>query len=80
ICPHGSSCDQRSDIYALGAILYQLLLGELPLAGRDKPHWRQLHAGVQPRAAIDVDNRVPQPLSRILAKALAKEPDARYQT
>ncbi|MFJ4452584.1 AAA family ATPase [Pseudomonas sp. NPDC089392] len=80
VCPHGSSSDQRSDIYALGAILYQLLLGELPLTGRDTQHWRQLHAGVQPRAACEVDSKVPQALSRILAKALAKEPDARYQT
>ena len=80
VCPHGSSSDQRSDIYALGAILYQLLLGELPLAGRDTQHWRQLHAGVQPRAACEVDSNVPLPLSRILAKALAKEPDARYQS
>lgn len=80
VCPHGSSSDRRSDIYALGAILYQLLLGELPLTGRDTQHWRQLHAGVQPRAACEVDSKVPQPLSRILAKALAKEPDARYQS
>ncbi|PVZ40365.1 ATP-binding sensor histidine kinase [Pseudomonas sp. CC120222-01a] len=80
VCPHGSSSDRRSDIYALGAILYQLLLGELPLAGRDTQHWRQLHAGVQPRTACEVDSQVPQPLSRILAKALAKEPDARYQS
>ena len=80
VCPHGSSSDRRSDIYALGAILYQLLLGELPLTGRDTPHWRQLHAGVQPRAACEVESNVPQPLSRILAKALAKEPDARYQS
>ena len=80
ICPHGSSSDRRSDVYALGAILYQLLLGELPLAGRDTQHWRQLHAGVQPRTACEVDSQVPQPLSRILAKALAKEPDARYQS
>ncbi|MFJ4344830.1 AAA family ATPase [Pseudomonas sp. NPDC089401] len=80
VCPHGSSSDRRSDIYALGAILYQLLLGELPLAGRDTQHWRQLHAGVQPRAACDVNGNLPQPLSRILAKALAKEPDARYQS
>jgi predicted ATPase/signal transduction histidine kinase len=80
VCPHGSSGDRRSDIYALGAILYQLLLGELPLAGRDTQHWRQLHAGVQPRTACEVDRQVPQALSRILAKALAKEPDARYQS
>jgi predicted ATPase/signal transduction histidine kinase len=80
VCPHGSSSDRRSDIYALGAILYQLLLGELPLTGRDTQHWRQLHAGVQPRTACEVDSQVPQPLSRILAKALAKEPDARYQS
>ncbi|MDZ3994377.1 AAA family ATPase [Pseudomonas sp. Teo4] len=80
ICPHGSSSDRRSDIYALGAILYQLLLGELPLAGRDKSHWRQLHAGVQPRAACEVDANVPQALSQVLDKALAKEPDARYQS
>lgn len=80
VCPHGSTSDRRSDIYALGAILYQLLLGELPLAGRDTQHWRQLHAGVQPRAACEVDSNVPPPLSLILAKALAKEPDARYQS
>ncbi|EPM0507938.1 MULTISPECIES: serine/threonine protein kinase [Pseudomonas] len=80
VCPHGSSSDRRSDIYALGAILYQLLVGELPLAGRDTQHWRQLHAGVQPRAASEVDSKVPPPLSLVLAKALAKEPDARYQS
>lgn len=80
VCPHGSTSDRRSDIYALGAILYQLLLGELPLAGRDTQHWRQLHAGVKPRAACEVDSNVPPPLSLILAKALAKEPDARYQS
>ena len=80
ICPHGSSSDQRSDIYALGVILYQLLVGQLPLSGRDKLHWRQLHAGVQPRPATELDATVPLPLSRILAKALAKEPDARYQS
>ncbi|MDT8926472.1 AAA family ATPase [Pseudomonas taiwanensis] len=80
VCPHGSVSDRRSDIYALGAILYQLLLGELPLLGRDMSHWRQLHAGVQPRTACEVDAKVPRALSQVLNKALAKEPDARYQS
>ncbi|HDS1736355.1 trifunctional serine/threonine-protein kinase/ATP-binding protein/sensor histidine kinase [Pseudomonas sp. BP8] len=80
ICPHGSSSDRRSDIYALAAILYQMLVGELPLRGRDKLHWRQLHAGVQPRPATEVRPALPETISLILAKALAKEPDARYQS
>lgn len=80
ICPHGSSTDRRSDIYALAAIFYQMLVGELPLSGRDKLHWRQLHAGVQARSAIEVCPDVPEALSLVLAKALAKEPDARYQS
>lgn len=80
VCPHGSTTDQRSDIYALGAVLYQLLVGELPLVGRDKSHWRHLHAGVQARPPAEVNPRVPEMLSRVLAKTLAKEPSARYQT
>ncbi|CAM3618993.1 Nodulation protein V [Pseudomonas reidholzensis] len=80
VCPHGASSDRRSDIYALAAILYQMLVGELPLAGRDKLHWRQLHAGVQPKPANEVDPALPESISLILAKALAKEPDARYQS
>ncbi|RRV05339.1 GAF domain-containing protein [Pseudomonas sp. v388] len=80
VCPHGSLTDQRSDIYALGAVLYQLLVGELPLAGRDKSHWRHLHAGVQARPPAEVKPAVPPMLSRILVKTLAKEPSARYQT
>lgn len=80
LCPHGSSSDRKSDIYALGAILYHLLVGELPLVGRDKHHWRQLHAGVQARPASEARHDIPEPISQILAKALAKEPDARYQS
>lgn len=80
VCPHGSTTDERSDVYALGAIFYRLLVGELPLAGREKSHWRQLHAGVQVKPPAEVDPSIPEVISQILVKALAKESSIRYQT
>jgi len=75
--------DARSDLYALGVIVYQLLTGQLPFGVRnpdDLGEWIHGHvAGTAlPPDAIAPD--VPPMLSRIVLKLLEKSPSRRYQT
>ena len=74
----GKLVDGRSDIYAIGILLYESLLGFPPFDGPDafSVSYKQVHeAAVAP---IDVASRVPQALSDIVVRCLAKAPSARY--
>jgi tetratricopeptide (TPR) repeat protein/tRNA A-37 threonylcarbamoyl transferase component Bud32 len=71
--------DRRSDVFGLGAILYEILSGSPPHAGGNKEEMlRQAEAGqvipLRSRAAW-----VPRPLAAVCMKALAARPDERYQ-
>jgi hypothetical protein len=75
----GQSGDRRSDIYSLGVVLYQLVTGTTPYDA-DTPIaivLKHVNEQLPPPSAINPD--VPEALERILYKALAKSPDARYQ-
>jgi PAS domain S-box-containing protein len=73
------SMDARSDLYSLGVTLYQTLTGALPFAAADPLEWVHCHIARQPVAPID-RRRVPEPLSAIIMKLLAKNAEERYQT
>jgi signal transduction histidine kinase/serine/threonine protein kinase/tetratricopeptide (TPR) repeat protein len=72
--------DHRSDFYALGATFYEALTGRPPFAAGDAMELVHCHLAVRPTAPREVNPAVPEGLSDIVVKLLAKSPDDRYQS
>lgn len=78
----GRHIDHRSDIYAVGIILYELLTGRVPFDGEDflEIVLQHLHDVVPAPSTRVPAQDVPQELDAVVLKALAKNPDDRYPT
>ncbi len=76
----GVSVDRRSDIYSLGVVLYELLTGQPPYQAQTPLAvvLKHVREPLAPPHTIKVD--VPEPLERIVLKAMAKNREQRYQT
>ncbi|WP_426537316.1 AAA family ATPase [Bradyrhizobium sp. McL0615] len=74
------SIDARSDLYALGVTLYQMLTGVLPLTAAEPMEWVHCHIARKPVPPGERLESVPAPVSAIIMKLLAKTPEDRYQT
>src|SRR6516164_5967768 len=74
------SIDARSDLYALGVTLYQMLTGVLPLTAADPMEWVHCHIARKPVPPGERLESVPAPVSAIIFKLLAKTPEDRCQT
>jgi serine/threonine protein kinase len=76
----GAALDRRSDVFAAGICLYELLTGERLFSGDNdyKAVERVRNADVEPPSARN--RQIPSTLERIVMKALAKRPRDRYQT
>jgi serine/threonine protein kinase len=72
--------DHRTDVYSLGATLYELLTLLPAMAGADKQEILRKIAFEEPKLPRSVDRSIPAELETITLKALAKEPTERYAT
>lgn len=75
-----SPADARTDLYAMGVLLYELLAGVPPLTADTLPGWLHAHVAVEAPSALLVRPDVPAVLDRILLKLISKDPGQRYQT
>jgi predicted ATPase/signal transduction histidine kinase/GAF domain-containing protein/CheY-like chemotaxis protein len=74
------SIDSRSDLYALGVTLYEMLTGTLPFKATDPMGWVHCHIARQADPPAERVKQIPDMLSSLVMKLLAKTSEARYQT
>ena len=76
----GGEVDPRSDLYSLGVVLYELLTGKTPFDGETPVEIAMKHLSNTPAPPSKLRPDVPPELDMVVLRALAKNPDDRYQS
>jgi eukaryotic-like serine/threonine-protein kinase len=76
----GSPVDQRSDLYSVGVVLYEMLTGHVPFTGETPVEIAMKHLSEAPRPPSTMRPDVSPDLDMIVLRALAKNPDDRFQS
>ncbi len=76
----GAAVDQRSDLYSVGIVLYETLTGTVPFTGDSPVEIAMRHLSDTPRPPSLERPEIPPDLDMVVLRALAKNPDDRFQT
>jgi serine/threonine protein kinase len=76
----GEKVDSRSDIYSLGAVLFEMLSGEKPFQADTKFGILMKHINESPPNILEINSDLPPLIRNFLEKALAKNPELRYSS
>jgi len=75
----GGKVDARSDIFAFGVVLYEMLTGRRPFHGASVSEVRQAVVRDEPRPPRELVAAIPETLERVVLRCLRKEPERRFQ-
>ena len=76
----GLDADQRTDIYALGAILFEMVTGRVPFEGDTPLSVAYKHKNEIPLSPRKLNSQIPEPFNQLILRCLEKEKENRYQS
>ncbi|MCG8311781.1 MAG: AAA family ATPase, partial [Pseudomonadales bacterium] len=72
--------DYRSDYYSLGVVFFELLTGQWPFQANNLLEWVHSHISRLPPSPHEISSSIPEAVSAIVVKLMAKSPEERYQS
>ncbi len=76
----GGYTDSKSDIYSLGIVMYEMLVGKVPFDADTSVSVALKHMQEEPVPPMDIEDSIPQAVNDIILKAMEKEPSKRYKS